>query len=85
MSNDMIALASNWEDRLHPPKCDKKEDPQVWATSFPHLLTLTQKKKVKPKVMITYKRPTTIGRKLTNYKDLALNETRKQTDGGSRP
>jgi len=23
--------------------------------------------------MITYKRPTTIGQKLTNYKDLALN------------
>ena len=35
MTNDMIALASDWEDRLRPPKCDKKEDPQVWATSFP--------------------------------------------------
>ena len=78
----MIALASNWEDRLRPPKCDKKEDPQVWATSFPHLLTLTQKEKtLKPKAMITYKRPT----KVTNYKDLALNKTRKQTEDGSRP
>jgi len=60
--------------------------PKVWATSFPHLLTLTQKekkeKKLKPKAMITYKRPTTIGQKLTNYKDLALNKTRKQTKGG---
>ena len=45
MTNDMIALASNWGDTLRPPKCDKKEDPQVWATSFPHLLTLTQKEK----------------------------------------
>jgi len=45
MTNDMIALASNWEDRLRPPKCNKKEDPQVWATSFPHLLTLKQKEK----------------------------------------
>ena len=72
--------------RLRPPKCDKKEDPQVWATSFPHLLTLTQKeKKLNPKAMITYKRPTTIGQKLTNCKDLALNKTRKQTNGGSRP
>ena len=34
--------------------------------------------------MITYKRPTTIGQKLTNYKDLALNKTRKPTKGGSR-
>jgi len=45
MTNDMIALASNWEDRLRPAKCDMKEDPQVWATSFPHLLTLKQKEK----------------------------------------
>jgi len=45
MTNDMLALASDWEDRLRPPKCDKKENPQVWATSFPHLLTLTQKEK----------------------------------------
>ena len=59
----MIALASNWEDRLWPPKCDKKEDPQAWATSFPHLLTLTHKKKLKPKAMITYKRSITIGQK----------------------
>jgi len=82
MTNDMIALAFIWEDRLRPPKCDKKEDPQVWATSFPHLLTLTQKeKKLNPKAMITYKRRTTIGQKLTNYKDLALNKTRKQTKG----
>ena len=80
MTNDMIAL------RIRPPKCDKKEDPQVWATSFPHLLTLSQKeKKLNPKAMITYKRPTTIGQKLKNYKDLALNKTRKQTKGGSRP
>ena len=35
--------------------------------------------------MMSYKRPTTIGHKLTNYKDLALNKTRKQTKGGSRP
>ena len=45
MTNDMIVLASNWEDRLRPPKCDKKEEPQVLATSFPHLLTLTLKEK----------------------------------------
>ena len=32
-----------------------------------------------------HKRPTTIGQKLTNYKDLALNKTRKQAKGGSRP
>ena len=41
--------------------------------------------KLNPKAMITFKRSTTIGQKLTNYKDLALNKTRKQTKGGSRP
>jgi len=45
----------------------KKEDPQLWATSFHRLLTLTQKeKKLNPKAMITYNRPTTIGQKQTN-------------------
>ena len=43
-----------------------------------------KRKKLNPKAMITYKRPTTFGQKLTNYKDLALNKTRKQTKGGSR-
>jgi len=41
MTNDMIATASNWEERLRPPKCNKQNDPQVWAASFPHLPTLT--------------------------------------------
>jgi len=38
MTNDMIAMASNWEEILRPPKCDKKDDPKVWATSLPHLI-----------------------------------------------
>jgi len=38
-------MLHHWADRLRPPKCDKKEDPQVWATSFPHQFTLTQKEK----------------------------------------
>ena len=69
-----------------PTKCDKKEDLQIGATAtfFPHLLTLTQKEKLNPKAMITYKRPVTIGQKLIN-KDLALNRTEKQIKGGLRP
>jgi len=39
-----------------------KDDPQVWATSFPHLKTLTEKEEnLNPKAMITYKRPITTG------------------------
>jgi len=86
MTNDTIALTSNWEERLRPPKCDKKEDPQVWATSFsPSAYCNTRRKKLNPDAIITYKRPITIGQKLINYKNLALNKTRKQTKGGSRP
>ena len=49
MSNDMIALASNWEDRLRPTKCDKKEDPQVLGYIFsPSAYSNTKRKKVEP-------------------------------------
>ena len=40
MTNDMITMASNWEERLWAPKGEKKDDPHVWTTSFPHLITL---------------------------------------------
>jgi len=69
MTNDMIAMASNWEERLLAPKDEKNDDPQVWRTSFPLLITLTKwEKNVNPKAMITYKIPTTIGQLHTNYK-----------------
>jgi len=46
---------------------------------------LTQKEKTFYPRAGTYERSATIGQKLTNYKDLALNKTRKQIKGGSRP
>jgi len=77
MTNDMTAMASNWEESLCPLKCDKKDNPKVWATSFPHLITLTEKEKnLNPKAVITYRRPKTLGKTLTNYKHLALSKTR---------
>ena len=86
MTNDMIAMASNWEERLRTPRGEKKDDPQVWATSFTHLITLTKREKnLNPKAMITYKRPTTIGQLLTNYKHLALSKTREHVKGMSGP
>ena len=54
-TNNMIAMASNWEERLQAPKGEKKDDPQDWATSFPHMLTRTKREKnLNPKAMITY-------------------------------
>jgi len=74
----MIAMASNWEEKLSPRKCEKKCNPQIWTTSFPHLLALSIAEKIlKTKAMITCKRPTTVGIKLTNYKYLALSKTKK--------
>ena len=71
----MIAMASNWEERLRAPKDEKKDDPQGWGTSFPYLITLTKREKnVNPKAMITYKRPTTIGQLHTNCKHLWSSE-----------
>jgi len=72
MTNDMIAMTSNWEERLRPQKCDKKDDPQVWGTSSPSDNSNRERKKLNPKTMITYKRPGTTGQMLTNYKYLAI-------------
>jgi len=33
----MIAMTSNWEEKLCLPKCDMKDYPQVWAVSFTQL------------------------------------------------
>jgi len=33
MTNDVIAMASHWEERLWTPTGDRKEDPQIWVTS----------------------------------------------------
>jgi len=85
MTNDMIAMASNWEETLRAPKGEMKDDPHVWATSFPHLTTLTNTEKFNPKAMMTYKRPTTIRKLLTNHKHLALSKTREHVKGMSGP
>jgi len=45
MANYMIAIASNWEEILRPPKCDKKDNPQVWSASFINLLISTRERK----------------------------------------
>jgi len=44
ITNDRIATASDWEEKLPPPKCGNKDYQQVWSTSFPHMLTYRKKK-----------------------------------------
>jgi len=34
-TDHVIAMELNWEERPRPQKLDKKDDPQVWATSLP--------------------------------------------------
>jgi len=45
MVQDMLALASSWKIRLHPPREKNNANKMIWATSFPSLLKLTQKEK----------------------------------------
>ena len=45
MVQDMIALASSWKIRLHPPRAKDNANKIIWETSFPSLLKLTQKEK----------------------------------------
>jgi len=35
MTNDMIAMASNWEERLRAPKGEKKDDHKFGLQLFP--------------------------------------------------
>jgi len=82
MTNDMIAVALNWDVRLGPPKCDKKDDPQVQGYIFPRSENSNgERKKLNPKAMIIYKRPKTIGQVLTNCKHLVLSKTREPCQG----
>jgi len=37
------AMHSKWEERCHTPKYDKEDAPQIWAITFPHLLTLSKR------------------------------------------
>jgi len=40
----MVATESKWEKSLCPPKCDRKDEPHIWATSLPHLLIVSNNK-----------------------------------------
>ena len=83
MTNDMITLVSKWQNRLHPPNPSDKKNYSVWPTSFPSLLRLTKKEKtLNNEAMITYKRPTTVGQLLTNYRSLAHSEASNQQQRG---
>jgi len=56
MTIDMIAMAPYWEESLRPLKCDRKDDPQVWATSFSRQLALSEREKsLNTKAIITNK------------------------------
>jgi len=63
----MIAMASNMiANGLH-----------LSAVCEPHM---REKKSLNTKAMITYKRPATVGQKLTNYKHLALSKSKVRQD-----
>lgn len=47
MKNDMITMPSNWQKRLRRQKSDKKDNPQIWTTSFTPLANSIKIKKCK--------------------------------------
>ena len=63
----------------------KNERILTWPTSFKSILNLNEKeKKLKPNACITYRRPTTIGQKLLNYKKIAHDDDKKDEKYGSK-
>jgi len=53
----MKAMASKLDERLCSPEYDKKDEPQIWATSFPHILNLSKKDRLQEQwPMTTYRR-----------------------------
>ena len=76
-------IVFTWEERLQAPKDDKKDDPPVWAASFPYLITLTQitaREKLKPEGNDNLQK-INYNWTITNYKHLALRKMRKHVKG----
>ena len=68
------------------PEMQDKGRPTGLAISFFHQRTLSEKEKsLNMKAVSTYKKPAIIGQKLTNYKQLALRNTKKQIKSASGP
>ena len=86
MLQDMTTLESIWwKTRLHLPRVKNNANKMVWATSFPSLLELSLKEKNLKHVMITYKRPATIGSHITNYETLAYRNVATTETGSTAP
>ena len=78
----MTKITKQWVDRFTPPNAsNKSRKPKlVWATCFPNLLKINKKEReLNDEARVVYRRPPTIGNKLTKYKQIAhlTNDARK--------
>ena len=76
--HSIISNAKTWTDRFNPinrkePTNGNKNDKRIaWPTAFPDVIKLTNKeKKLQPNAFVSYRRPATLGKILTNYLKLA--------------
>ena len=77
LTSKIIEQAKSWVDRFHPINKSKlkknKQKKIVWVTQFPKLLRSSQmEKRLQSNVMLTYKRPQTLGNFVARYKSFHL-------------
>ena len=75
----ILDLASKWNDRFGPKQDSgqQKTKPRIiWASSFVNLLKLNSTEKfLVPDAAVVYKKPPTLLNMLTNYRNIAHNES----------
>ena len=85
----MIKKTRLWVDRFSPPttKPNVPDNKVVWTTSFPTELKLSQKERtLNSKATIAYKRPSTLGQRLMQYRKIAHDSVdSSSTTGSSHP
>ena len=74
----IISNAKTWTDRFNPingkePTNGNKNNKKIaWPTAFPGVIKLTNiEEKLQPNAFVSYRRPATLGKILTNYRKLA--------------
>ena len=87
MTNDMIAVAGK---KIGKKSYGPKMWQERWHTGLGYIFPLpansnTERKKLNPKAMVTFKRPITTRQILTNYKHVALSKTKKHVKAMSGP
>ena len=85
-----IDLAKTWTSRFGPtnlrPESSSNTERLTWASFYLQPLRFSRKEKeLQPAANIIYKKPSTLGMFLTNYRKLAFHQSNNQTQGILQP